>query len=272
MTVLPFGWKATRCLTCDCVIPMPESTYNDFLQSHANFHCYWGHSQHFTKEQGVQGRLAELQRERDRLAIYEERDRIARDLHDLVIQRLFATGMMLEGAARLADLPPVFADRVSAAVDELDGTIKEIRTTIFGLNEVGDGPTWVGPRARVLAEIERASVQGGPRPSVTFAGPVDSVVDVERAGQLVAAVREGLSNAVRHARCKRIEVQVAVTDALLTLAVLDDGVGVPAGEAPRVSGLSNLDRRAQALGGGCELRARGDGRGGAELRWWVELE
>lgn len=68
MTVLPFGWKATRCLTCDCVIPMPESTYNDFLQSHANFHCYWGHSQHFTKEQGVQGRLAELQRERDRLA------------------------------------------------------------------------------------------------------------------------------------------------------------------------------------------------------------
>lgn len=211
-------------------------------------------------------------RERDRLAIYEERDRIARDLHDLVIQRLFATGMMLEGAARLADLPPVFADRVSAAVDELDGTIKEIRTTIFGLNEVGDGPTWVGARARVLAEIERASVQGGPRPSVTFAGPVDSVVDVDRAGQLVAAVREGLSNAVRHARCKRIEVQVAVTDALLTLAVLDDGVGVPAGEAPRVSGLSNLDRRAQALGGGCELRARGDGRGGAELRWWVELE
>lgn len=211
-------------------------------------------------------------RERDRLAIYEERDWIARDLHDLVIQRLFATGMMLEGAARLADLPPVFADRVSAAVDELDGTIKEIRTTIFGLNEVGDGPTWVGPRARVLAEIERASVEGGPRPSITFAGPVDSVVDAERAGQLVAAVREGLSNAVRHARCKRIEVQVAVSDAVLTLAVLDDGVGVAEASSTRVSGLANLDRRARALGGGCELRARSGGSGGAELRWWVELE
>ncbi|MFI0433061.1 MAG: GAF domain-containing protein [Candidatus Nanopelagicales bacterium] len=209
-------------------------------------------------------------RERDRLAVYEERDRIARDLHDLVIQRLFATGMMLEGAARLADLPPVLASRISAAVDELDGTIKEIRTTIFGLNEVGDGPTWVGPRARVLAEVERAAVGEGPKPSVTFEGPVDSVVDVERAGQLVAAVREGLSNALRHASCRRIEVQVAVTNALLRLAVLDDGIGVPAGEAPRVSGLANLDQRARALGGGCELRARSDAPG-AELRWWVEL-
>lgn len=67
MTIIPFGWKATHCIKCHCLIPMPESTYNDFLQSHANFHCYWGHPQHFTEDQGISGRLAAVERERDRL-------------------------------------------------------------------------------------------------------------------------------------------------------------------------------------------------------------
>lgn len=209
-------------------------------------------------------------RERERLAVFEERDRIARDLHDLVIQRLFATGMMLEGAARIDAIPPLLADRIGTAIDELDGTIKEIRTTIFELHDVPDGPSWVGVRARVLAEVERASNGDRTKPTVTFAGPVDTLTDAAQAGQLIAALREGLSNAVRHSHGEGIGVHVGVTDGVLSLRVRDDGDGVPEDGLVRLSGLQNLVLRARALGGDCELANRPDRRG-AELRWWIPL-
>lgn len=208
-------------------------------------------------------------RERERLAVFEERDRIARDLHDLVIQRLFATGMMLEGAARNAVLPPVLAERIGVAVDELDATIKEIRTSIFELHEPTDGPSWVGARARVLAEVERVAGGIDPKPRVTFTGPVDTYVSGALAGHLVAAVREGLSNAIRHAGGHTIEVQVTAGPDLVRLSVLDDGVGVPATGPSRRSGLANLADRAGQLGGGCRLANRPGA--GAELRWWAPL-
>jgi signal transduction histidine kinase len=210
-------------------------------------------------------------RERERLAVFEERDRIARDLHDLVIQRLFATGMMLEGAARVDAIPPLLADRIGAAVDELDGTIKEIRTTIFDLHDVPDGPSWVGVRARVLAEVERASTGERPKPTVTFAGPVDTLADAAQAGQLIAALREGLSNAVRHSNGKGIAVHVSATDGVLAMRVRDDGEGVPKGGPGRLSGLANLTSRARDLGGDCVLSNRSERRG-AELRWWIPLD
>lgn len=209
-------------------------------------------------------------RERERLAVFEERDRIARDLHDLVIQRLFATGMMLEGAARIAATPPVLAERIGKAVDELDETIKEIRTTIFELHDPSGGPSWVGVRARVLAEVERAASGEAPKAAVTFAGPVDALVDSELAGHLVAAVREGLSNAVRHSGGRTFGVQVSADSSALRLRVVDDGRGLGGAEPPRFSGLANLRRRAAALGGGAGLAERADGPG-AELSWWVPM-
>ncbi|MFF5719560.1 GAF domain-containing protein [Streptomyces buecherae] len=195
--------------------------------------------------------LAEAQRDRERLAVYEDRDRIARDLHDLVIQRLFATGMMLEGAQRKAIVPAV-QDKIGKAVDELDATIQEVRTAIFALQQ-GPAEAPAGLRTRVLREIGTAAVPLGFQPSAVFVGAVDARVSELTGKNLIAALREALSNAFRHARASRIEVVVDATVRLpdgrdgVRLTVSDDGVGIP--EGGRRSGLRNLARRAEALGG-----------------------
>jgi len=195
--------------------------------------------------------MAEAQRDRERLAVYEDRDRIARDLHDLVIQRLFATGMTLESAQRRSVVPEV-RNGVGRAVDELDTTIQEIRTAIFALQQ-GPAEAPAGLRTRVLREIHMAAVPLGFKPSYRFRGPLDTVVGDLTGKNLVAALREALSNAFRHAGASRIEVVVDATVTLpdgrpgVRLAVADDGVGIP--EGGRRSGLRNLRRRAESLGG-----------------------
>ncbi|OKJ22761.1 histidine kinase [Streptomyces sp. CB00316] len=195
--------------------------------------------------------MAEAQRDRERLAVYEDRDRIARDLHDLVIQRLFATGMMLESAQRRSVVPEVRTG-VGRAVDELDVTIQEIRTAIFALQqEPAEAPS--GLRTRVLREINMAAVPLGFKPSHRFLGAVDSLVGELTGKNLVAALREALSNAFRHAGASVIDVVVDATAILpdgraaVRLSVSDDGVGIP--EGGRRSGLRNLARRAESLGG-----------------------
>ncbi|MGW6896635.1 sensor histidine kinase [Streptomyces sp. NPDC054919] len=195
--------------------------------------------------------MAEAQRDRERLAVYEDRDRIARDLHDLVIQRLFATGMMLESAQRRSAVPEVQTG-VGRAVDELDVTIQEIRTAIFALQqEPAEAPA--GLRTRVLREINMAAVPLGFKPAHRFLGPVDSLVGELTGKNLIAALREALSNAFRHAGASRIDVVVDATATLpdgrdgVRLSVADDGVGIP--EGGRRSGLRNLARRAESLGG-----------------------
>ncbi|WP_447038606.1 GAF domain-containing sensor histidine kinase [Streptomyces sp. DSM 118878] len=195
--------------------------------------------------------MADAQRDRERLAVYEDRDRIARDLHDLVIQRLFATGMMLESAQRRSVVPEVQAG-VGKAVDELDVTIQEIRTAIFALHQ-GPAEAPSGLRTRVLREINMAAVPLGFKPSHHFVGPVDTVVGELTGKNLIAALREALSNAFRHARAARIDVVVDATVILpdgrqgVRLTVADDGVGIA--EGGRRSGLRNLKRRAESLGG-----------------------
>ncbi|MFH8344946.1 GAF domain-containing protein [Streptomyces sp. NPDC018045] len=195
--------------------------------------------------------LADAQRDRERLAVYEDRDRIARDLHDLVIQRLFATGMMLESAQRRSVVPEV-QERIGKAVDELDVTIQEIRTAIFALQQ-GPAEAPSGLRTRVLREIGTAAVPLGFQPSANFIGPVDARVGELTGKNLIAALREALSNAFRHANASRIEV---VVDSMIKLpdgrdgvrlTVADDGVGIPDGG--RRSGLRNLAKRAESLGG-----------------------
>ncbi|WKD37320.1 GAF domain-containing protein [Streptomyces xanthophaeus] len=218
--------------------------------------------------------MAEAQRDRERLAVFEDRDRIARDLHDLVIQRLFATGLMLEGAQRRTVVPEV-RDGVGKAVDELDVTIQEIRTAIFALQQ-GPAEAPSGLRTRVLREINMAAVPLGFKPAHRFLGPVDTVVGELVGKNLIAALREALSNAFRHAEATRIDV---VIDSTITLAdgrpgvrleVADDGVGIP--EGGRRSGLRNLRRRAESLGGASSYGPGiGEDGGGTTLVWEAPL-
>lgn len=217
--------------------------------------------------------MAEAQRDRERLAVLEDRDRIARDLHDLVIQRLFATGMTLERAQR-GEVAPEVHHGIDKAVAELDVTIQEIRTAIFALQQ-GPAEAPPGMCTRVLREINMAAVPLGFRPAHRFVGPVDSIGEL--AGKnLIAALREALSNAFRHAHATRIEVVVDSTVRLpdgrhaVRLSVADDGVGIP--EGGRRSGLRNLKRRAESLGGSsrCEQGIGEDGRG-TTVVWEVPL-
>ncbi|MFF4731012.1 GAF domain-containing sensor histidine kinase [Streptomyces mirabilis] len=206
---------------------------------------------HFASQAALALMMAEAQRDRERLAVYEDRDRIARDLHDLVIQRLFATGMMLESAQRNSAVREV-RQGVEKAVDELDVTIQEIRTAVFALQQ---GPAEVpsGLRTRVLREINMAAVPLGFKPTHRFVGPVDTAVGELTGKNLIAALREALSNAFRHAGASRIDVVVDATVVLpdgrqgVRLTVEDNGVGIP--EGGRRSGLRNLGRRAESLGG-----------------------
>ncbi|MCX5501801.1 GAF domain-containing protein [Streptomyces sp. NBC_00053] len=218
--------------------------------------------------------MAEAQRDRERLAVYEDRDRIARDLHDLVIQRLFATGMMLESAQRRSVVPEVQTG-IGRAVDELDVTIQEIRTAIFALQqEPAEAPS--GLRTRVLREINMAAVPLGFKPSHRFLGPVDALVGELTGKNLIAALREALSNAFRHAEASLIDVVVDATATLpdgrdaVRLSVADDGVGIP--EDGRRSGLRNLARRAESLGGASWFGPGiGEDGGGTTVVWEAPL-
>ena len=218
--------------------------------------------------------LGRARRDRARIAVLEDRERIARDLHDLVIQRLFAVGMTLEGARR-SRLPEEAAGRLEKVTRELDAIVQEIRTTIYALRRPPQEQP-PGLRARVLREAEAAAGTLGFTPSVGFTGPVDALVGEEQAGQLIAALREGLSNAARHAAAERVAVSVDVTARLpdgrpaVRLRVTDDGVGPPAAQGRR-SGLRNLAERAAALGGSAALEPNPEGRG-ATLTWQVPRE
>ncbi|MEU2794162.1 GAF domain-containing protein [Streptomyces sp. NPDC007100] len=162
--------------------------------------------------------IADTQRDRERLAVYEDRDRIARDLHDLVIQRLFATGMLLAGAQRKAVVPEV-RDGVGRALDELDATVQEIRTAIIALQQ-GPAETPAGLRTRVLQEAGAAAAVLGTRPSVRFVGPVDARVGEVNGEELVKALRAALAEPGGRRgtpEAARIDVVVDAT------AVLGDG-------------------------------------------------
>lgn len=214
--------------------------------------------------------LADARRERERLAVYEDRDRIARDLHDLVIQRLFATGMMLQGISRIENVPDPAGERVSTAVDELDETIKEIRQTIFALHEPMSGPG-SSARGRVLRETSQSAALLGFEPSVRFVGPVDSMLSTIVTDHVVAALREALTNAAKHAHAQRVDVMLQIDHGTVVLMVADDGVGISADGLGRRSGVANVAARAQSLGGECVVERIGDS-GGTRLVWRVPID
>ncbi len=211
--------------------------------------------------------LARGRLEKERIVLLEERDRIARDLHDLVIQRLFATGISLSGAARVQETPQPVVDRLESAVDALDTTVKEIRATIFELHQPV-GHAVGGVRGRVLEEAAAAAVVLGHAPSTRFMGTVDALVDDGLAADLLGALREALANVAKHAQAEHVEVLVAVEQDAVLLQVTDDGVGIPE-ELGRRSGLVNLAERAARYGGSCTIMRRSGG--GSVLSWRVPL-
>jgi signal transduction histidine kinase len=218
----------------------------------------------FAAQAGIGLELAEHRREAQRLALFEDRDRIARDLHDLVIQRLFATGMSLQGTTAMMSDPEVM-QRVEKAVDALDETIREIRSAIFSLQSRG-AAEHPAVRGRILGVIEEMTDSLGYPPGLRMAGQLDTRVPVPVAEQLLAALREALANTAKHAKASRVDVTVeAGTDLVLT--VRDNGTGL--GKPTRRSGLANLAERAAELGG--TLRATEAKGGGTELKWRVPL-
>ena len=203
------------------------------------------------------------EREHDQLTVLQDRDRIARDLHDLVIQRLFAVGLTLQGASRRAVLPEV-VERLEGAVGELDQTIRDIRATIFELrHRAGEGSF----RADLRQLIESYAATLGFAPVVDLVGPIDSVSDDEVQTQVLMVVREALSNVARHAHAGSVTVEVQATAERLTVVVRDDGVGI--GDHAVESGLGNVRARAAEHGGAVEL-SRGEPHG-TVLRWSVPV-
>jgi signal transduction histidine kinase len=199
------------------------------------------------------------------MSVLDDRDRIARDLHDRVIQRVYAVGMNLQGATRLPERDQV-VERVTRAIDDLDVTISEIRSAIFELSEAALPG---GLRRAVLQLAEELSDTLGARPEVRFEGAVDNSVSQHLGDHVLAVVREGLTNAGKHAQASRYEVSLGVTDRVV-LELLDDGVGI---ELPHVAlglGLINLRDRAEKLGGTFEIHPRESG--GTRLVWTVPID
>jgi signal transduction histidine kinase len=223
----------------------------------------------FAAQAGIGLELAEHRRDVQQLALFADRDRIARDLHDLVIQRLFATGMSLEGASALIRDPEV-GNRVRNAVDALDETIREIRTAIFSLQSHSQ-PEAPGSRAQILGLVEQMTGPLGFAPSVRLDGRLDAVAGGAVLEHLLAVLREALSNVARHANATRTDVAVSIADTGsghdLVLTVQDNGSGIKPGG--RRSGLANLADRAAALGGSMQAESVADG--GTALEWRVPI-
>ena len=218
----------------------------------------------FAAQAGVARELADARRDAEQVTVLQDRERIARDLHDLVIQRLYATGMSLQGAMPLIHRPEV-ADRVSRAVDALDDTIGDIRSAIFALQTRHDIKQ-ASLREQVLQIIDEMTGPLGFAPSLSLTGDLSERVPDDIAGNMLGALRESLSNAARHAEASRIDVLVEVGSEVV-LVVRDNGIGLR--DVTRRSGLANLAERAEQLGGTLKVGAA-DG-SGTELHWQVPL-
>jgi signal transduction histidine kinase len=220
----------------------------------------------FAGQAAVALELAARRADAEQLSVLEDRDRIARDLHDLVIQRLYATGMSLEGTMPMATRREV-ADRIRNAVDAMDDTIKDIRATIFALQARGRAQE---PRLRasIVALTDEMTEMLGFAPALRLGSGLDSLATAELSEHVLAVLREALSNVARHSGATRLDVTVDTdSEGTLTVLVRDNGSGIP--EGGRRSGLANMADRADKLGGVLRLSpAEG---GGTELEWKVPV-
>ncbi|SNT60863.1 Histidine kinase-like ATPase domain-containing protein [Asanoa hainanensis] len=219
----------------------------------------------FANQAALAIELAEARAEQQRVAMLHERERIAADLHDHVIQRLFAAGLSLQGVAVQVGASPT-ADRIVQVIDDLDTTISQIRTTIFQLQRQ-PGTAASSIRARLLDIATQVTPALGFEPGVRFSGVIESQVPDDLVDDLEAVLREALTNVARHAQATSAEVEFTVTTDAVTLVVRDDGRGI--GESTRSSGLGNLRARAQRRGGTLAISAFQPS--GTRLCWSVPL-
>jgi signal transduction histidine kinase len=204
--------------------------------------------------------LSAARSDRQRVALLEDRDRIARDLHDHVIQQLFAVGLGIEGVA--VNIPDEFGDRLRSQVADIDRTIRQIRTSIFELRGALGGAGGAA-RQRVLEIAGELTVVLGFAPRVVFAGQVDVAVTGDLADDVVAVFREGLTNVAKHANATVVQVDITEANGAVTMTITDNGVGIA--EPDRVSGLDNMRRRAERRGGSFEVTRAPSG--GTRLTW-----
>ncbi|MEO6530316.1 MAG: GAF domain-containing protein [Specibacter sp.] len=206
--------------------------------------------------------LARTHRLREQIMIFTDRDRIARDLHDVVIQRLFAAGLSIQSLQRFIT-DRTASQRIRAVTTELDETIRDLRTTIYSLR-VSSGETELLSDL-ILRTVRNAAKTLAFAPRLNLAGPIDSGISEETAKHLLAVLSEGLSNAVRHSEAGAIEVFVDVTAEHVSVTIDDDGIGV--GDLAHRSGLLNMEQRAELLHGTFGLESGKNS--GTRLTWCV---
>lgn len=208
--------------------------------------------------------LDRVHRLREQVVVFSDRDRIARDLHDLVIQRLFAAGLSVQSLRRFTTGEPALA-RIDSVTEELDTSIRELRNTIYSLQSSTQERELFS--SRILQAVQAGAKSLAYAPHLTLTGPVDSVEDEATIKHLLAVVSESLSNAVRHSGAHSIDVTVRATDTLLTLTLEDDGCGFS--EVRAGNGLTNMTQRATQLGGTCTITST-PGQG-TSLTWSAPL-
>lgn len=218
----------------------------------------------FVSQAGLALELADRRSDRYKLAMLEDRARIARELHDHVVQRLFAAGLTLQGTATMVR-DSGLRRQLTGAVDNLDDTIRTIRTSIFELQE----PTLpvCSVRSRVMQVLGEMTPVLGFTPQLALEGPVDTMVDELLGHEVEAVLRESLTNVAKHAHASAVTVGLAAEGRTLQMSVADDGVGLR--RSARRSGLSNLRHRAEKRGGRLELEAAPAG--GLLVRWTIRL-
>lgn len=205
--------------------------------------------------------LAYAREEGQRSLLAEDRRRIARDLHDHVIQQLFGTGLTLQAIAGNTPAGPE-ADRLDESISQLDDAISQIRTVVFALSHRDEGSL----RHRVIDVVADLSATLRHSPAIRFTGPVDHAITGDLLEDVVGVTRELLSNAVRHAQADRISVEVAIAEECAVVLVEDDGVGIRDGG--RRSGLQNLAEKASERGGALAVESRA---GATSVRWSAPL-
>lgn len=216
--------------------------------------------QQFADQAALVLQVARAQADQARLAVFEDRDRIGRDLHDLVIQRLFGIGLMLDNTTKLI-ASPIAIERLSSAIDDIDETIKDIRRTIFALGAASESTDL---RAMIEQLLDSTGKLLGFKPELRLTGAVDTLISDETREHLLAVLGEALSNIVRHAGASQVSVAVDVGDDI-GLTVRDDGTGI--GEGAPGNGLRNIRERAALLGGTSEVIS--DSGGGTLIKWRV---
>ncbi|MEV6909357.1 GAF domain-containing protein [Amycolatopsis sp. NPDC051071] len=220
----------------------------------------------FADQAALALQLAARQRTARELDVLADRDRIARDLHDHVIQRLFAVGLALQGTHRQAESPEL-RQRLGESIDQMHEIVHEIRTAIFDLHGGEAAERGVRLRHRLYDSITELTDDTSTHPTVSLSGPLDSI-PLPFAEHAEAVVREMVGNVVRHAAASSVSVSVAVKDNVLRIVVADDGTGID-GASTIFGGLRNLRERAATAGGIFRLEAREEG--GTRVEWSAPL-